>query len=100
MRSVMQCEYDIKKYQQLKMSINDSLYDLKKAANSTDDFKASIKDKYLIDDSDSPLVSRSYELQKDIIQIHNHLRSVVLPAIDMAIRELEAEKAMLEAQQK
>lgn len=93
MKSVAQCEMEINRYKQLKMNISDTINSLSKSSNNTEDLEYAIKDKYLVNDMDSPLVSRIDGLQDDIIKIHNYLKSTILPAIDIAIKELQVQIA-------
>ena len=98
MSSISQCEYDIRRYENLKLKIKSILSKLYSAVNNANNFNDEIKSKYQVDDNYTPIVSRTDNLKNDMQATCNYLSNTVLPAINLAIVDLKNEIAILEAE--
>lgn len=96
MSSISQCKNNIIKYRNLKSNLNSIVSNLALAISNTDDISSQIKNKYSVNDSVTPTVTRTIQLKNDMKTTYNYLKNKVIPAIDVAISNTNKELRKLE----
>lgn len=91
MSSIAQCEYDIRRYRTLRSEVSSISSKLNSASDNAETVASDIEKKYQVNDSYTPIVTRTKELRKNINSTSKYLTSKVIPAIDSAIDSLYRE---------
>lgn len=89
MSSITQYKYDLRRYKTIRTNLNSIVNELSYAIDNADDVGNSIKSRYLVNDDYTPAVSRSRQLKSNLTNERNYIRNSVIPAINLAIRDLE-----------
>lgn len=89
MSSISEYKYDLKRYKTIKSYLNTIANELSYAIDNANDVGNSIKSRYLVNDDYTPIVSRSRQLSSNLTSERNYIRNRVIPAINLAIRDLE-----------
>lgn len=100
MSSIWQCQQDIQKYRTLSSNLNSIMIKLSEAAGNVHIINSEIKNKYQINDSFTPIVTRTTNLKKSIDSTYNYLKNTVIPAIDLAISDLNKEIEKIEREER
>ena len=95
MSSILQCQYEIEQYKSLKLKLDSIVSKLSSALNSVDDLNDEIKGRYRVNDDYTPIVFRISDYKTNMENDLNNLKKNVLPAIDLAISDLENEIEIL-----
>lgn len=96
MSSISQCRSNLIKYKNLKVNLNSILSKISSAISDSDNVGNKIKNRYLINDESTPIVSRTIKLKNDMKSTYNYIKFKVLPAIDVAISNTNKEMKKLE----
>ena len=99
MSSIVQCEYNIKRYNSLKANINSVISNLSSAISNAENLSDGIRNKYQINDDDTPIVARTIQLKDSITATCDFLSNKIIPAIDAAIYSLNREITQLEQEE-
>lgn len=100
MLSISQYEINIRRYKNLKSNLNYIITKLSLAIDNADNISNEIKERYLINDNYTPIVSRTIKLKNSMNDTYNYLNNKVIPAIDSAIYTLNRELTRLEQEEK
>ncbi len=100
MSSISYYQYNINRYRTLKTNINSVISYLSMAKNNAESVGNDIKNKYEINDSNTPIFNRAIQLKDNISSTCNYLSNKVIPAIDSAIYSLNREIARIEAEER
>lgn len=100
MSSISQCNDNVEKYRLLKMDVISVISKLSLANDDADGLRNDIKNKYQINDNETPIFERAVQLKNNISNTCDFLNNKVIPAIDAAIYNLNNDIAKLEAEQK
>lgn len=92
-------ENDKAKYAALKTSLTNIVAKLGTVKIETDNIKTSINNDYNIDDGYTPLTRRLMGVSKDTNDIRNYILTVIIPAIDNAIRNCNTQISKIKADQ-
>ena len=87
------------RYMQLKNDVDTVADDLRDLVNNLSCIKDGLDDKYLVDNSNTPLMSRIKSLYEESNDERNYLVTTIMSAIDSEIRECDREIARLQAEQ-
>lgn len=87
------------RYMQLKSDVDTVADDLRDLVNNLSCIKDGLDDKYLVDNSNTPLMSRIKSLHEESNDERNYLVTTIMSAIDSEIRECDREIARLQAEQ-
>lgn len=91
MASISECENDIRRYERLKDNIFSVIDKLSSASSSAYNLSIELKNKYQVDDGNTPVTSRVTTLKNNIEKTSTSLKNKVIPAIDRAINDLKKE---------
>lgn len=100
MSSISQCENDIRRYKVLKENINSVVEKLSLAVSNASTLNTELKNKYQVDDSNTPISNRVKDLKNNIENTSNFLKDKVISEIDGAINNLNREIARLEEEER
>ncbi len=76
---------DITKYTHLKSYVNSIVNNLTRAISDLSSVDSNVKNKYLVDDNNTPVESRISTLISNMSSTRDYLRDTIIPAIDSAI---------------
>lgn len=76
---------DVTKYTNLKNNVTNIVNELTTAISSCSSIDDSVKNKYIVDDENTPVESRISTLIVNMTTTRDYLRDTILPAIDNAI---------------
>lgn len=100
MSSIWQCEQEIQRYRNLSSNLKTIISSLSSAAGNTYSLSNEIDNKYQVNDSFTPIVTKTNQLKNDIESTCNYLKITVIPAIDAEINELEREIDRIEQEER
>lgn len=89
MPSLEKLENKIERYKILKNNLNSIISKLAMAIDNVENLKNEIKDKYQVDDGNTPIISRTTQLKQNMKSTYDYLSSKVIPAIDLALHGLD-----------
>ena len=86
--SISYCYSKIRNYNNIKPNLQQIISLLQNSSNDINDIKFDIKNKYIINDEETPISNRINNLDEDIKKTSNYLKNTIIPGIDSAITGL------------